>query len=273
MTRKLDCRSLLSREGIFICYRHDDVAAAVLFVAAELKRNFGRDNVFYDIGLQQKAGADFREEIEERIRSSYALLAVVGPSWLSATDGERRRRLHDPEDFVRMEIEMALQEDIRVIPVLVEGARMPGREDLPPSMEAFAYRQAQELSFRRPVEAIQALIHRLERPPPHRFVRWRELKRHAPSGALIANALWHPWWANVVIPPMIAAAGVVWGHGWLITAAPLVYLGLVATTLFDIWEARCVALRAPPVPSKGKAPALPLVQPTHQNADATAPEA
>jgi hypothetical protein len=270
--RGSDCRSLLSREGIFICYRHDDVAAAVLFTAAELKRRFGRSNVFYDVGLQERAGADFREELAEQIRSSYALIVVIGPRWLSAMGRDGRRRLDDPEDFVRLEIELALQEDLRVIPLLVERARMPGRGDLPPSMEAFAFRQAQVLSYRRPAQDVQALIERLEQPPPHRFVPWRELTRHARAGALVTNALWRPWWTNVVVPLILAVAGVLTGRWWLAAVALLVYAGFVAATLFDIWEARCVALRAPPIPSKAAAPALPLVQPGSHRAEGTVTE-
>lgn len=267
MRRSSDCRSLLSREGIFICYRHDDVAAAVLFVAAELKRRFGRNNVFYDVGLQERAGTDFREELAEQIRNSYSLIVVIGPKWLSAVGGDGHRRLDDPEDFVRLEIELALQEDLRVIPLLVEGARMPGRDDLPPSMEAFAFRQAQVLSYRRPAQDVQALIERLEQPPPHRFVPWRELTRHARAGALMKNALWRPWWTNVVVPLSIGVAGLLNGRWWLAAVAIPIYVGFVAATLFDIWEARCVALRAPPALFKAETTALPVVVPRSSEAD------
>jgi hypothetical protein len=56
------------------------------------------------------------------------LLAVIGPTWLTVTDERGRRRLDDPDDIVRLEIEAALAREVRVIPILVEGAVMPGRE-------------------------------------------------------------------------------------------------------------------------------------------------
>ena len=70
------------------------------------------------------------------------LLAVIGPKWLTATDERGRRRLDDPDDFVRLEIEAALARDVRVIPVLAQGAIIPGREDLPESLVSLARRSA-----------------------------------------------------------------------------------------------------------------------------------
>jgi hypothetical protein len=59
------------------------------------------------------------------------MLVVIGTHWLSITDDNGRRRLDDSEDFVRREIEAALQSGIRVIPVLVDGATMPPSDQLP----------------------------------------------------------------------------------------------------------------------------------------------
>ena len=74
------------------------------------------------------------------------LLALIGEEWLTITDADGRRRLDDPHDFVRLEIEAALARNVRVIPILVDGARMPTAEELPNSLARLARRQALELS-------------------------------------------------------------------------------------------------------------------------------
>jgi hypothetical protein len=87
-------------------------------------------------------GVDFAEEISRAVTACQVLVAVVGPAWLTATDERGRRRLDDPDDFVRLEIETALTRGVRVIPVLAQGAVMPGREDLPESLAGLARRNA-----------------------------------------------------------------------------------------------------------------------------------
>jgi hypothetical protein len=91
---------------------------------------FGEDQVFMDVDAIEP-GVDFAEEIEAAIEASQILLAVIGKEWLIASDEDGRRRPEDPDDIVRLEIQAALERDIRVIPILVEGATMPRRHDLP----------------------------------------------------------------------------------------------------------------------------------------------
>ena len=79
-------------------------------------------------------GVDFAEEIFRAVAACKVLLAIIGPTWLTAADERGRRRLDDPDDIVRLEIEAALARGVRVIPILVEGAVMPAREDLPESL-------------------------------------------------------------------------------------------------------------------------------------------
>jgi hypothetical protein len=83
-------------------------------------------------------GLDFKKEISKMVEACDVLLVVIGPKWLSASV----RRLDKPNDFVRVEIETALARDIRVVPVLIDGARMPQAEDLPESLRPLVYRQA-----------------------------------------------------------------------------------------------------------------------------------
>jgi TIR domain len=97
-----------------------------------LADRFGEDRVFMDMD-KIEPGVDFAEEISQAVAACQVLVAVVGPAWLTATDERGRRRLDDPGDFVRLEIETALTRDVRVIPVLAQGAVMPGsRGRLPP---------------------------------------------------------------------------------------------------------------------------------------------
>jgi len=91
------------------------------------------------------------------------LLAVIGPAWLTASDDQGRRRLDDPRDFVRLEIEAALARDVRVIPILVEDAVMPSQEELPESLVGLARRQALRMrrdSFRSDAEHLATVIDR-----------------------------------------------------------------------------------------------------------------
>ena len=80
------------------------------------------------------------------VGSCDVLLALIGDEWLTVTDEHGRRRLDDPDDFARLELEAALARNIRVIPVLVDGARMPRADELPPSLAPLAGRQALQLS-------------------------------------------------------------------------------------------------------------------------------
>jgi peptide/nickel transport system substrate-binding protein len=113
-----------------------------------LAARFGDDQVFMDVDAIAP-GLDFTEVIAEAVSTCELLLAIIGPRWLNATDEEGRRRLDDPNDFVRLEIEAALERDIRVIPVLVEDARLPRAGDLPASLVKLVRLQAVELSHSR----------------------------------------------------------------------------------------------------------------------------
>jgi len=68
------------------------------------------------------------------VTTSAVLLAIIGPHWLTATDERGCRRLEDPEDIVRLEIETALAENVPIIPILVDNATMPRRGDIPGSL-------------------------------------------------------------------------------------------------------------------------------------------
>jgi len=118
---------------IFMSYRREDTAYAAGWLFDRLASHFGRGKVFKDVDSIE-LGDDFVEAITTAVESCDVLLAVIGDQWLTITDQAGRRRLDNPDDFVRLEIEAALTRNVRVIPVLVEGARMPHADELPASL-------------------------------------------------------------------------------------------------------------------------------------------
>jgi hypothetical protein len=145
---------------IFLSYRRRDSQSATGRLADDLEAHFGDDRVFRDHEIG--AGDDFVAAIRRSVESSTVVLAVVGPRWLAMTDDQGRRRLDDPDDFVRLEIELALAARVAVVPVLVEGATMPAAAELPPSIAAFARCQAVELSDKRWRFDVDTLIESLQ---------------------------------------------------------------------------------------------------------------
>jgi TIR domain len=130
---------------IFISYRRQDSAYAAGWLFDRLAERFGPEQIFKDVDSID-FGDDFVEEIGAAVGSTDVLLALIGDKWLAVPDEHGARRLDDPEDFVRIEIEAALTRNVRVIPILVEGARMPREDELPPDLQPLARRQAMELS-------------------------------------------------------------------------------------------------------------------------------
>ncbi len=130
---------------IFISYRREETAYPAGWLYDRLADNFGGGQVFKDVDSIQ-LGDDFVEVITRAVGSCDVLLALIGDQWLTISDKDQRRRIDDPDDFVRLEIEAALTRKVRVIPILVDGARMPQAEELPASLAGLVRRQALELS-------------------------------------------------------------------------------------------------------------------------------
>ena len=131
--------------GIFISYRRDDASGHAGRLFDRLAARFGRDHVFMDV-TDIAPGEDFSHVIETSVGSADVLLAVIGPLWLSVSDAGGARRIDAPSDMVRQEIAAGFQRRMRVIPVLVRGARMPRPEELPEGIKELARRQAVELT-------------------------------------------------------------------------------------------------------------------------------
>jgi hypothetical protein len=118
-----------SSSSVFISYRRQESSGLAGRLFDRLAARFGEDRVFMDID-RIELGVDFAEVIAQEVSTCAVLLAVIGPHWLDAADAAGRRRLEDPDDIVRLEIQAALDRDIRVIPILVDGATMPRPQQL-----------------------------------------------------------------------------------------------------------------------------------------------
>jgi hypothetical protein len=130
--------------GIFISYRRSDNPDAVGRIYDRLVSEFGKARVFKDVD-SIPLGQDFRGHLNDIIGGCAAMLAIIGPRWTDARNSAGARRLEDPDDFVRIELESALARDIPVVPVLVAHAAMPGTSELPASLASMVFRQSIEV--------------------------------------------------------------------------------------------------------------------------------
>ncbi len=129
---------------IFISYRRADVLVMCDRIHSFLAAVFGGRAVFRDIESLH-AGVDYRSELATAMRECKVALVVIGTSWLTISDESGQRRLDLPDDPVRLEIETLLSQRIPVIPLLIQGARLPLERELPPSIAELAYRQARSV--------------------------------------------------------------------------------------------------------------------------------
>jgi outer membrane protein OmpA-like peptidoglycan-associated protein len=132
----------MAGHAIFIGYRREDTADVGGRIYDGLVRHFGRRRIFKDVD-DLRPGADFGAYITTILPQCRVFLALIGPRWIEARDQQGNRRLDDPHDWVRVEIETALATPgLDVVPVLVSGAEMPRAQDLPESLLPILRRQA-----------------------------------------------------------------------------------------------------------------------------------
>ena len=148
--------------GIFVSYRRDSYRHAAGRFHDKLALHFARDQIFMDVDAIEP-GLDFVKVLHERVGTCDVLVAVISPAWLDARDEAGHRRLDDPDDFVRIEIEAALARDVRVVPVLVGGATVPRESDLPETLKPLARRHAVVLNHTTFGRVMDALIKVLEK--------------------------------------------------------------------------------------------------------------
>ena len=127
---------------IFISYRRSDSEDVAGRIYDRLVAHFGDDAIFKDVD-DIPFGADFRDYLNESLDQCQVVLAVIGNTWLNAGNGQGKRRLDNPADWVRLELEEALgRKTMLVVPLLVSRASLPRADDLPQSMANLAYRNS-----------------------------------------------------------------------------------------------------------------------------------
>jgi hypothetical protein len=148
--------------GVFVSYRRGDGGDAAGRLADHLVIRFGAERVFMDVDAIEP-GIDYVEALTRAVEACAVLIAVISPGWVTAAD-RRGRRLDDPHDWVRVEVGTALARGVRVIPVLVGGADMPDRGDLPDDLAGLARRNGYRIrheSFRVDAGQLVAVIERV----------------------------------------------------------------------------------------------------------------
>ena len=131
--------------GIYLSYRRKDAAAYAGRLFDHLGQHFGPGSVFRDIDTIRR-GEDFAQAIESALNACDVVLVVIGNTWATGTGQDGRRRLDDPKDWVRLEVAAALRRNVLVVPVLVDGARLPDPASLPEELQPLCGRNACELS-------------------------------------------------------------------------------------------------------------------------------
>ncbi len=186
----------MSTASIFICYRRKTNAAVAGRLHDNLARHFGTDEVFLDVDTIQP-GRDFVEELDERVSKCTILLVLIGPDWLSLENKDGQPRIFDPEDYVHIEVKGALKRGIQVVPILVDGATLPGADELPPDLEPLARRQAVQLPHDRFVAEVDTLASSLKEFLLHRAPQ--KLKLHALFFSFDGRIARKEYWKAIVI--------------------------------------------------------------------------
>jgi len=146
---------------VFISYRREDSSGHAGWLRQGLAERLGRDQVFMDIDTI-KPGVDFVEVIERAVAECDVLLVLIGKEWLTTTGADGCRRLDNPEDYHRLEVEAALKRKIPVIPTLVQDATVPAASELPETLQTLTRRNAFKLDDTKWPSDVDTLSARVE---------------------------------------------------------------------------------------------------------------
>lgn len=183
---------------IFISYRRGDAPGHVGRLSDHFAEQWGWE-VFRDREFPH--GVEFRSSVESELASADVVLAVIGDRWATTSEPAGHRRIDDPNDCVRRELEVALAKDVLVVPVLVGGASMPAAADLPPSLRELSRRQAVELTDRSWDSDLERLVSAVSRRTDAPTEGWhapgppaRDSESARPPGPPVGDDDDDPWW-------------------------------------------------------------------------------
>jgi hypothetical protein len=157
-------RRAFEKIRVFISYRRDDAGADAGRIFDHLKEIISENQIFIDVD-SIGAGTNFHDAIRKALADCDVLLAVIGRRWTTATDPDGVRRLDRADDFVRLELTTALELKTRIIPVLVQGASMPSKDDLPEALLSLASCNALEIRHPRFASDMNHLVTALTKLP------------------------------------------------------------------------------------------------------------
>lgn len=201
-------------ERIFISYRRDDSAGHAGRVFDRLRLEFGQDVLFMDVDAIP-LGMNFVRVLHEEVAKCGVLLAIVGPGWLDAEDENGARRLDQADDFVRVEIAAALQRDIPVIPILLEGARIPKAQELPNDLKELSQRNGLDVrhaSFHADIDRLVKSLRAREASPARRPPDAERQGYHPVPSADAVIAAQGRWLKDFNVDPKATARPPVFEH-------------------------------------------------------------
>jgi hypothetical protein len=146
---------------IFVNYRRADDPGVAGRLYDRLLGAFAPDQLFMDVEGGIAAGADFVDELRDQIAKCDVLLVVIGRQWLTLLDDLGHPRIEAPDDFVRIEIQAAIEQEKYIIPVLIGGAGMPAAEQLPDALRALTRRNAVRITHERFQADCKAFVDKL----------------------------------------------------------------------------------------------------------------
>jgi TIR domain len=148
--------------GIFLSYRREDTAPYARLLQYQLRERIPDARVFMDVDSIEP-GLDFAEVIGQAVNSCAVLVALIGRQWATVADEQGQRRIDDPDDLVRFEVQTALERGIRVVPVLVDGARPVRYHEVPAQLQRLVRLNALELSHGRYDYDVNRLVELIQR--------------------------------------------------------------------------------------------------------------
>jgi hypothetical protein len=188
---------MVDREGravqVFLSYRRIDVGGYAGRLTDALRERLGDKSVFQDV-TAITLGEDFTVAIDRALHDCDAVLAVIGPGWLSASTPEGGSRLLEPDDYVRLELARALERNVLVIPVLVGGARMPAADALPNELQGLVERQGMALRDESWHQDLESLVRSLRGEPVLPTRRGRSWLVGSAAAVALAASSGLAWW-------------------------------------------------------------------------------